>query len=393
MVGKMDKIKLLILTPTYLPRKGGIEKAISMLSSKLFKNHDINISIITPFIDNMSEEFEEYGDIKVYRFCKIFSKICNSFAKFVVCNICTPFHVLYLYLFKDMRFDIINVHTVALMGIPSLILSKTFRKPLIFTIHHYGSGRDITHPKENGFLLNLLIKLILKFSNYIIVTSSCQEKYLKYLFGDHLNKINYSIIPFGACVESTTNTLQKYSDFNNKYIVFTIGRLVKRKRYDILLEIAKRIKSNQDIVFIIAGEGPEKNSIIRFIDGNGLKNVILLGEISDEEKKYWLLKADLYIQCSEYEGFGISYIEALSYGLPVLAYRNDAIEEIKENIKEGVYIFNSADMAVKILLDLKSKNIKVDKNKIMNETLKYYSWDNIAKQYYNIFASLIKNNT
>jgi len=386
-------MKILILTPTYLPRKGGIEEAIYNLSNKLSENHEVEISIVTPFIDDTSKKFEEYGNIKIYRFCKVFSKLHNRFVKFILCNVCTIFYVLYLYIFKNLRFEVINTHTIALMGIPSVLLSKIFRKPLIFTIHHYGSGMDITHPKENGFLLNMIIKLVLKFSDHVVVTSKSQEKFLKYLFGDDMGSIKYSIIPFGACIKPLKyipKKFKKFQDFDGRFVVFTIGRLVKRKRYDILIEIAERLKDNKDIIFLIAGDGPEKNNIIENINKKGLQNVILLGRISDEEKAYWFSKANLYIQCSEYEGFGISYIEALSYGLPVLAYRNEAIEEIKENIKEGIFIFDSVDMAVDILLNLKSGNKKINKNEIIHRTLKYYSWDDIAKQYYNIFKNIIK---
>lgn len=386
-------MKILIITPTYHPRIGGIEEFIKNLSYYLTEKYNVKITIVTPFIDKNSKKYEKFGDVEIRRFFKWYSQVKNKFLKFLLCNIITFFYLLYLFIFNNKKYDIINVHTVALIGLPSLILSKLFKIPILFTIHHYGSGSDTSHPEENRYLLNIYIKYILKYSNYIIVTSKTQESYLKFLFKDLKKmKIKYRIISPGikkVNVNIPNNIKEKYKYINEKFVVFSIGRLIKRKRYDILLKIAEKIKYNDDIIFLIAGEGLEKEKILSIIKEKNLKNVKLLGKISDEEKYYLLLESNLYIQCSEYEGFGISYIEAISVGLPILAYKNDAILEIKENIKEGIFIFDNIDLAVQILLNIKNNRIEINKKNIIKKAISLYSWKNIVQKYYKVFTKII----
>ena len=384
-------MNILIITPTYHPRIGGIEECVKNLSYYLAEKYNIKITIVTPFIDKNSKKYEKFGNIEIYRFFKWYSKIENKPLKFLLCNIVTFFYLLYLFIFKNRRYNIVNVHTVALMGLPSLILSKLFSIPVIFTIYHYGSGRDISHPKENGYFLNLYIKYILKYSDYIIVTSKTQANYLKFLFGD-LERIKYSIIPPGikkVDIDTPYGIEKKYKYIDGKFVVVSIGRLVKRKRYDILLEIAEKIKY-KDVIFLIAGDGPEKEKILNTIKEKGLKNVRLLGKIPEEEKYYLLLKSNLYLQCSEYEGFGITYIEALSMGLPVLAYKNDAILEIKEKVKDGVFVFDTIEEGVHLIERIKNNEVKIYKEDLMKKVISLYSWDVVVEKYYKTFRDIIK---
>ncbi|HIQ39377.1 MAG TPA: glycosyltransferase, partial [Methanothermococcus okinawensis] len=146
----------------------------------------------------------------------------------------------------------------------------------------------------------------------------------------------------------------------------------------------------KDVIFLIAGDGPEKEKILNTIKEKGLKNVRLLGKIPEEEKYYLLLKSNLYLQCSEYEGFGITYIEALSMGLPVLAYKNDAILEIKEKVKDGVFVFDTIEEGVHLIERIKNNEVKIYKEDLMKKVISLYSWDVVVEKYYKTFRDIIK---
>ena len=384
---------ILIVTPTYYPRVGGIEECVKNLSQYLAEKYSVKVTILTPFVDKNSKKYEKFGNVEIYRFFRLYSQIENKPLKFFLCNIVTFFYLLYLFIFKNKRYDIVNIHTVALMGLPSLILSKLFNIPVVFTVHHYGSGRDISHPRENGYLLNLYIKYLLKYGDHIVVTSKTQVNYLKYLFGDLEDRgIKYSVIPPGikrVKVNTFQNIEKKYRYLEGKFLVLSIGRLVKRKRYDILLKIAERIKDN-DTIFLIAGEGPEKEKILNTIKEKNLENVKLLGKISEREKYYLLSKSNLYLQCSEYEGFGITYIEALSMGVPVLAYKNDAILEIKEKVKDGIFIFSSVEEGANLIEEIKNNKVIISKEDLIKKVISLYSWDVVIQKYYKVFQEVLK---
>jgi len=362
-------MNVLIITPTYLPRDGGIENSILETAKKISEKSGNNVSIVTPFIDPNSKNYEKFGNLEIYRFGKFLCFIQNRFLKFSLFNLTALFYLFYLKIFKKFNFDVINTHTVALPGIPSVVLSKIFKKPLVFSIHHYGSGMDIVRPEENGYLLNKLIKKLLKYADFITVTSETQEKYLDYLFGGKKKDLKYFCVPLGINMPEISNS--KNISNNGQFIVFTIGRLVKRKRLDIILNIAERLSEDKKIVFAIAGSGPEKENLEKMILEKDLKNVILLGRVTEEEKVEWFSKSNLFIQSSEYEGFGITYLEGLSFGIPVLAFKNTAIEEIKRKIGKGVYIFEDVDSAVSQITEIKSS--KLDSEIIQNKIRKTYS--------------------
>ncbi|HID16068.1 MAG TPA: glycosyltransferase, partial [Candidatus Atribacteria bacterium] len=121
-----------------------------------------------------------------------------------------------------------------------------------------------------------------------------------------------------------------------------------------------------------------------------LENVKLLGKISEREKYYLLSKSNLYLQCSEYEGFGITYIEALSMGVPVLAYKNDAILEIKEKVKDGIFIFSSVEEGANLIEEIKNNKVIISKEDLIKKVISLYSWDVVIQKYYKVFQEVLK---
>ena len=78
-------MKILIITPTYHPRIGGIEEFIKNLSYYLTEKYNVKITIVTPFIDKNSKKYEKFGDVEIRRFFKWYSQVKNKFLKFLLC--------------------------------------------------------------------------------------------------------------------------------------------------------------------------------------------------------------------------------------------------------------------------------------------------------------------
>ena len=101
--------------------------------------------------------------------------------------------------------------------------------------------------------------------------------------------------------------------------IILVGRLAEQKNYYMLFKTAKILKDKgiSNITFDIYGDGELKNELDTYIRENHLNNVRLMGNSSDifnVEKKY-----DLYIMCSNYEGFPNSLLEAMAIGLPAIS--------------------------------------------------------------------------
>lgn len=125
----------------------------------------------------------------------------------------------------------------------------------------------------------------------------------------------------------------------------TIGRLVKRKGFDKVIEALPEICNQMpNVRYIIAGQGPEEQNIRKMIADESLAGkVILLNNVTEQEKWAWLSVADIFIMPAreingDYEGFGIVYLEANLFGKPVIAGRSGGVGDAVEDQVNGLLV-------------------------------------------------------
>ena len=175
-------------------------------------------------------------------------------------------------------------------------------------------------------------------------------------------------------------------------IVFSIGRLTKRKCFDEIIKSAEIVsKKDKGIIFLIAGKGEEYDHLKEMIDKKGLENVKLLGFVDDKKREDLFLMSDICIYASEFEGSGIVYTEAMSFSTPVIAYENEAVKDIIEDKKYGLVTErNPKEMAKAVIYLLKNKE---EREQIVrnahNLIKKIHNWDVYAKKYIKEIRKLI----
>jgi glycosyltransferase involved in cell wall biosynthesis len=121
-------------------------------------------------------------------------------------------------------------------------------------------------------------------------------------------------------------------------IALTVGRLSAQKGYaDIVSAISPITQEFPDVKFIWAGEGEEKENLLRKIEEYGVEDkVLFLGYRSDVSR---LLKAaDIFVFPTHFEGLPFSLIEAMANGLPIIASDASSIPEIIEHKVHGAAI-------------------------------------------------------
>lgn len=107
-----------------------------------------------------------------------------------------------------------------------------------------------------------------------------------------------------------------------KIVISSIGRLENRKGFEYLIRAAALLKDKKKIVLQIAGEGPEKDNLKELAERLNV-NLILFNYIPEEDKLNFLANSTLCVfPAINAESFGIVLIEALSVGVPVLAFDN-----------------------------------------------------------------------
>lgn len=121
-------------------------------------------------------------------------------------------------------------------------------------------------------------------------------------------------------------------------LVLSLGRLVRRKGFAWFAEAVMPLLP-EDVLYIVAGEGPERERIAEAAARAGVVNrVLLLGRVDDRARETLFGGANVFVQPNvaapgDMEGFGIVVLEAGATGLPVVASR---LEGLKDAVNDGV---------------------------------------------------------
>jgi glycosyltransferase involved in cell wall biosynthesis len=124
---------------------------------------------------------------------------------------------------------------------------------------------------------------------------------------------------------------------HGKFVVLYVGRMVNKNGPALIAAAAKILADhgNEEIFFVFVGDGPEKQNILRFTDRNKLRNILLLPWMP---MKDIIHRADVFVShvSSGVTGHGLTIIEAMSSGVPVIT----GIDDIKEKMfKHGFDVF------------------------------------------------------
>jgi glycosyltransferase involved in cell wall biosynthesis len=181
----------------------------------------------------------------------------------------------------------------------------------------------------------------------------------------------FMIVP--ANFDKPQELLTRYKLHKDDYVLFTLTRLSsveQYKGYDKVIEALAEITGKKpNIKYLIGGKGDENevNRIKKQIKTLDLQNnVDLIGFIKEEEMESHFLLANTYIMPSQNEGFGIVFIEAGFYGLPIIAGNNDGSKEAIIEDEINILIFSQdkfeiVDSIKKNFLNIKSEKSSVHK--------------------------------
>ncbi len=164
-------------------------------------------------------------------------------------------------------------------------------------------------------------------------------------------------------------------------VVLFLGRLTEQKGPVQFLHAAKRVLSiNPDVLFVVAGKGELLPLLINMTLDLGIsKNVRFLGYVPDEDQQKIYKIADVYVMPSTSEPFGITALEAMSSGVPVIISKTSGVAEIvKSAIKVDFWDINA--MATKILAVLSHPPLAATMVGLSASEVASYSWGRTAEE-------------
>jgi glycosyltransferase involved in cell wall biosynthesis len=185
-------------------------------------------------------------------------------------------------------------------------------------------------------LHRLNIFLLLKsFSRVIAVSTDIQRIFMNY-FGFPIGKI--------AVVHNGTDIPDELPSAKGKviFVIGSMGRFFPVKDYILMVEIARQVSLVTDkIRFELAGDGPDRAKIEEAVEKHRLGHMFQLpGTVEDLPCFYRGI--DLYLNTSRHEGIPMTVLEAMSYGIPVVAPNVGGLKEMLEDGKEG-YLVDGRD--------------------------------------------------
>ena len=214
-------------------------------------------------------------------------------------------------------------------------------------LNRYGFDNSVKIHQEHSYSVSRkYMKKLNKLNNFdyvIPISKALDKEYSKYL------KIKVKYIPLAL---HEYPLMADMSNLDTKNII-SIGRLEKVKGYDDLLKVMSVLKlKDSKINLILIGAGSQQEHLKTLAKELGIENnVIFRGYQNRSEINKALQNSSLYVMTSFEESFGLSLLEAMSYGLPCIVFSSakGSLEMISKN--NGYTIENRSieDMSNKIL--------------------------------------------
>jgi teichuronic acid biosynthesis glycosyltransferase TuaC len=385
----MARASICIVTHTFLPHVGGIERVVYEQSKRLLER-DFDVTVLTSR-DRLDRNYV-FDGIRV----RCYDSLNFGFRLGIPYSI-PQVNSLGTFLDCVLSCDLVHVHGHPyLSSLLAAKIAKRFSKPAVLTQHNtFIDYKSVWNTAER--LNDLTIgKETLKDADKIIVVSEATRQYV-FGLGAEPNKVD--VLHNGVDsdrfkpIAGAGNPIRaKHGIPQNARVAVTVRRLVYKNGIDTLVESAKiAIKKNPALVFLVIGKGPDLGETKILIDKLGIsKNFKLAGFVSDEDLPSYYNAADFFVLPSKSgEGLPLVALEAMACGLPVIATNVGGINEVMiKNYGRLVPPDDSESLAVAIE-SFSSRDFSNQKENLRRIVEQAHGWDQNVARLVKIYEELI----
>lgn len=385
-------MKVILATGIFPPDIGGPATYTEKLA-KEFQTRGIKTKVIC------YSDVKKYGNYKfpVIRISRKYPKIIKHFLYF-------------LELLKlTQNGDVIYAQNPISVGFPSLLVSKILKKKLIVKVvgdaawesyvnktsrtkvslvrdRQKFDNLEVFQKKKYDFFTEFIRKIqkfVLKNAEKIITPS----QYLKNIIcGWDISEGKVEVI-YNAVEEIDFDILKEEAKKKigiEGDIILSIGRLSPWKGFDALIDVfPDLLRENPDFKLVIVGEGEEKENLESRIKNLELEDrVKLIGKVDHKEIPFYFKAADIFILNSAYEGLSHVILEAMQFGVLVIASNKGGNPElIKDGFNGFLVEYNHKEQIKKAILKLyQDKNLAKKFIENSQERAKEFSWENLVEK-------------
>jgi len=241
---------------------------------------------------------------------------------------------------RGFQADLVNAHYATSYGLLGVLL-----KPNKLITNFWGS--DVFVFPKKSFLHAKLLRFILSKSDLICSSSLVMSKEINLYTSKEI-----AYIPFGIDLNEYPRKSSAINISKEKSIILgTVKTLEPVYRIDVAIEAVRLLNQNDEYKFElhIAGSG-SLESELKVLATDAVK---FHGKIQQSEVPVFLHTLDLFLNTSDFESFGVSTIEAMACGIPVVAHNSGGSAEIITNRKTGfLYSPNASEELAKQINDI-----------------------------------------
>jgi glycosyltransferase involved in cell wall biosynthesis len=363
---------------TYDEGKNGAVISTNRFTELLRKDHDV--SVITT---------GKSGPGKV-----ILPGFYPPFFRTVTKRMQTPFAIPRNRIIKNAlrQVHIVHVQFPFLLGVSAVRIARKLKIPVVSTFHiqaeHLAMNAGIKSERFVRYTYKFWLKFIYNRSDVVI----CPSRFAEDLLKQQGLKSKSVVLSNGFLPSFKPMKLDRKEIYNGRFIILSVGRFAPEKRHDLIIEAVNLSKHRNDLQLILIGEGPRKEKLQK--DGEILPNQPVFLTLSSDELVYYYNIADLYLHAATVEVEGMTILEAMGCGLPLLL-SDSPKSAAKQFALDHRSLFKSDDvqnLVNKIDYWIEHPDELRETGKSYLEKSGDYRIDNSYEKLVNLYLSLDENN-
>lgn len=379
--------KILIFSLVYYPRfVGGAEVAVKEITDRIPEG-EVSFTMVT-LRSRGEPRVEKVGNIQVFRIGPTFLPLALRKYLFPFLSARKAKH-----LHAQNRYDSVWSIMANYAGFGALFFK--FKHPDVPFLLTLQEGDSLEHIRQRVGLLYPLFKKIFTKADRIQAISRFLSEWARYMGA----KAHIYVVPNGVDIQNfqpTTNNQQREEQRKelgyktDDKVIITTSRLVVKNGVGDLLEAMRYLPEN--VKLLVIGSGPLERALKLQTTNYKLQTrVQFLGYIPHDELPAYLHTSDVFVRPSLSEGLGISFLEAMAAGLPVVATPVGGIPDFLTDRETGLFCepHNPKSIAEQVTLLLSDTALR---NKVIANASALvredYDWDFIAERMGEVFDRL-----
>ncbi len=362
-------MKILHVCNHFYPNVGGIETYVKELSKNLIKlGHTSDVLCLDKKYNNRKLPAKELIDgIKVMRTGCVnlkFYKLAPQVLRYV----------------KD--YDIVHVHAAGFFSDFLSITKPIHKKKLVLSTHGGIFHTKRMMPVKNLYFFSWEKQMLKNFDAVFAHSVNDRE-----LFARIAPEIKINLIPYSIYVKDY-NVPRK----TKKNSMLFVGRLGKNKRIDRLIRVLKLISDKIDgaTLTIVGGYLQDDKNLLMTARSLGVEDkIVSAGPKYGKDLVKFYASSHIFVSAAEYEGFGISVLEAMAAGCPVVVNDIAAFRNFVTNGKTGCIVdFSDEERACKTITYAFSSDLSA-MSKNARAFAKRYDWAYGVKSAIKVYGSVL----